>query len=373
MYRVAVMPIGPCAIVPMHGGRWLSGFIFASSLLGCRAEPQPAYAAATESPAPEVRAPAAPASDALAESSEGSQPSPAVAAASASAAADHSAADRDGSGADHADPTSPPESHAREPGVDPPPSASPLPHEPDETPAVNPDVGGTTDGAPRVPSPDAPLKVLILGDSLAATGFGALLERTLDDHPDVRAFRRGKSSSGLARPDFFDWMAESKRQVELRQPDLVVVIMGGNDGQDLTESRGGARVRWNTPQWRDAYAERVRAFVAAVHGSGANLLWLGLPRTGTVKFERKLELIRAVQQEVVASAGATYIDTSPFLLDDDGHLLREAPVGSQSRPQRLREDDGIHFTMGGSRFFAAKVYPAVLEALRIEDAEPSEK
>jgi hypothetical protein len=131
-------------------------------------------------------------------------------------------------------------------------------------------------------------------------------------------------------------------------------------------------VRWDTPEWRDAYAERLRTFINGVRAPGSNLLWLGLPRTGTVKFERKLEIIRDVQRSVVDSLGPTavYLDTSPFLLDDEGVLLREAPVGSRGRRQRLREDDGIHFTMGGSRFFAAKVYPAVLEALRLEDVDP---
>lgn len=78
--------------------------------------------------------------------------------------------------------------------------------------------------------PAEPYKVLILGDSLAATGFGALLERKLDAHPHVVAFREGKSASGLARPDFFDWLEMGKKHAEFRQPDLVIVIMGGNDG-----------------------------------------------------------------------------------------------------------------------------------------------
>src|SRR5690606_15905590 len=101
------------------------------------------------------------------------------------------------------------------------------------------------------------------GDSLAATGFGALLERKLDAHPLIKCHRKGKSASGLARPDFFDWIAEGKRQVELRDPDLVVVIMGGNDGQDLTRPPrgGGKRVTWKDEAWADAYRERMDQFL----------------------------------------------------------------------------------------------------------------
>jgi len=53
-------------------------------------------------------------------------------------------------------------------------------------------------------APTEPRRVLILGDSLAATGFGAMLEKRLDAREDVVCYRKGKSASGLARPDFFD-------------------------------------------------------------------------------------------------------------------------------------------------------------------------
>ena len=106
--------------------------------------------------------------------------------------------------------------------------AAPAPSEPaadapaiaDAEPAAALAATAAADPASEKPaepaSPPGPYKVLILGDSLAATGFGALLERRLDAHPLVVCFRKAKSASGLARPDFFDWMKEGKRQVDLR-------------------------------------------------------------------------------------------------------------------------------------------------------------
>ena len=79
-------------------------------------------------------------------------------------------------------------------------------------------------------------KVLLLGDSLIATGFGVRLESLLDKTPGVVAYRKGKSASGLARPDFFDWMREAQHQIAAREPDVVIILMGGNDGQDLTST-----------------------------------------------------------------------------------------------------------------------------------------
>lgn len=238
-----------------------------------------------------------------------------------------------------------------EPAVAPP---EPTP-EPEPTPAV----------------PATPSKVLILGDSLAATGFGALLEKKLDAHPHIECFRKAKSATGLARPDFYDWHSEAKKQIEARQPDLVVVIMGGNDGQDLQPKSGkGKRVAWKSDDWNTAYKERVGEFLQDL--GERKVLWLGLPKSELGSFENKLRIIRQVQNEAVTAVGGTYVETTPLLSDESGELLEKATVG-RYKNQTLREEDGIHFTMAGSEYFADKVYPEVLSALGVEDVAPEAK
>jgi hypothetical protein len=218
------------------------------------------------------------------------------------------------------------------------------------------------------PAPDpGPHTVLILGDSLAATGFGALLEKKLDATDGIVCHRKGKSASGLARPDFFDWIAEGKKQIDARDPDLVVVILGGNDGQDLcrTKRREGNYVRWKKEGWEEEYRRRMDEVLAEISGPERKVLWLGLPTMGITSFERKLELIRRIQQEAVeATEGATYLDTIPYVSDEDGKMLTEAQVGNRRKPQVIRSEDRIHFTMSGSEYFADKIYPEVLTILQ---------
>lgn len=233
---------------------------------------------------------------------------------------------------------------------------------------------------PETPAlPAEPYKVLILGDSLAATGFGALLERKLDAHPHVVCYREGKSASGLARPDFFDWLEMGKKHAEFRQPDLVVVIMGGNDGQDITRRKNGEgkRTNWKSEGWAAEYRARMDAFLASVSAPGRKVLWLGLPFMGLRSLEEKLTLIRSVQQEAVLALGdgARYVDTVPFVTTEDGKMLTEAKVGPRGKTQSIRADDKIHFTMAGSEYFADRVYPEVLDVLGLPDvqADPSAK
>lgn len=271
------------------------------------------------------------------------------------------------------------------------PPATPEPTaEPKPEPTDEPTLAKTTKGAESDPTkpepavvapeakpdepatPPAPKKVLILGDSLAATGFGALLERKLDAHPDIECGRKGKSASGLARPDFFDWPAEAKKQIEAKKPELVVVIMGGNDGQDMTPAKKkGKRTPWSdVDAWKADYRTRMDAFLAEVVSDDRKVLWLGLPTMGLRSLEKKLETIRAIQKEAVDAQGdrASYLDTAPFVTDASGELLTEAKVKSSKKAQPIRAEDRIHFTMSGSEYFADQVYPEVLEALGVSDA-----
>lgn len=256
------------------------------------------------------------------------------------------------------------------PAPEPAPAAAAAPQEPAIAPA-------TPEPLPEevAAAPSGPRKVLVLGDSLAATGFGAMLEKKLDEHPDIECFRKAKSATGLARPDFYDWESEAKKAVEQRKPDLVVVIMGGNDGQDLTTKSGkGKRVAWKSDGWNDAYKARVAEFLGEISAEGRKVLWLGLPRTGTTSFEQKLTTIRDLQSQALADFGeaGVYLDTSPFITDSAGELIDTATIGKR-KAQALREEDGIHFTMAGSEFFADKVYPEVLRVLGVEDAAVAKK
>lgn len=212
-------------------------------------------------------------------------------------------------------------------------------------------------------------KVLLLGDSLAATGFGVLLQKSLDAHPNIKCARRAKSATGLARPDYFDWFKQGKRAVQKHKPDLVIVILGGNDGQDLVLG-GKGKGRWKRgDEWDKAYALRVQEFVDGMSAPGRKLIWLGLPRTDTKNFEKKLVRIRAAQKDALAQRGSwvEYVDTTPMVVDGQGKVKKKVRRGKRVAP--LRQKDGIHFTMHGSHYFADRVYPVIVNALGLDPVE----
>ena len=226
--------------------------------------------------------------------------------------------------------------------------------------------------AAETPDTSRPRTVLLLGDSLIVTSFGEHLETLLNEQPGIRAVRRAKSSTGLARPDFFDWMAVGREEVERHRPDVVVVIMGGNDGQGLTDGKGKAQVQWGASGWTAAYRQRVEAFLGTLAAPDRKILWVELPVTGLKNFERKLGIIRPLLREAVASReDSVHLDTKPFFTDAKGGMLKEARVDGFRKPMRLKMDDGVHFTLAGGRYFATRVFPSVVSLLGASEDEPS--
>ena len=340
-----------------------SRVLFVLFAFGCRSGAEPATAVSARAAEAQAvqRAPQAPA-EATAGASQRSSASPALSRAATPPAGAAPAAPS----AALASPTAPRD------------AASPAPAEAAVEPsaASAPLVGqGSTPAAPSArtkpeppkkrvaPAPEpeeGTSKVLIVGDSMAATDFGRALQKRLQAHAKLSAVRRGKSSTGLARPDFFDWMSEAERQLRRHDPDLVVVIIGGNDGQDLIPKEKGRRVHWNKPKWKDAYAARVQAFARLLMGDDRRVAWLELPAMDRRRFEGKLRLIRDVQKKALAELGprVVYVSTRDFFYDDRGQLRRKISDGKRRVP--LRQDDGIHFSLKGSHYFADRVLPALL-------------
>jgi len=227
---------------------------------------------------------------------------------------------------------------------------------------------------PKKAKPQPPIlpskkrRILMVGDSMAATDFGRALQKKLNRHPSIKCYRKGKSSTGLARPDFFDWMGEGARQVRRSNPDVVIVIVGGNDGQDLIDKeKKKRRIFWKGKKWAKSYKQRITDFINLLAGERRKVLWLELPAMDHRRLERKLKIIRRIQLDTVSNLGshARYIPTRPHFYDSKDRLIRKISVPKKSRKALLRQEDGIHFSLPGSRYFANKVYKQVLDELEL--------
>lgn len=214
-------------------------------------------------------------------------------------------------------------------------------------------------------------KILIAGDSMIAGGFGIFLERALRKDHGYDVARRGRSSSGMARPDFFDWPEEARALVKERKPDATVLMFGGNDVQGLYMGKG-EWIRWGEEGWNEEYARRVNALADIFAPEQQQLFWIGLPIMRPDKFRGRCKVVNTIfRAEMALRRNALFIDTWNLLTDDEGNYVDKmmVKVSDDAEPQkmRVRAHDGIHLSGDGAgvvKRHALKQMLPILERLK---------
>jgi hypothetical protein len=243
----------------------------------------------------------------------------------------------------------------------PPPEDIPLTPEEEEDPPGN---GGNGDGSTaeadsiRAPTTERKLRVAIVGDSLAA-GLGYFAERVFLPRL-VRVSGQGRISTGLARPDYFNWPYTMHRIVARFDPDLVIVMLGENDHQSLQTVHGDREARIGTSEWPPAYRERVLRMMRIATSRGAKVVWAGLP----ISADFHLRDHSRRQNEIFEFAASISNDVAYF---DAWDRFREPRGGYTAyfregkRVILIREGDGLHFNAIGYTILAREIAKLAVE------------
>ncbi|MDY6852230.1 MAG: hypothetical protein SV487_09200, partial [Thermodesulfobacteriota bacterium] len=82
-----------------------------------------------------------------------------------------------------------------------------------------------------------PKKVLVVGDSMILEGLGVALQREFKKNGGLEVIRKGRYSSGLSRPDYFDWTPYLQELTTQYKPDLLIISLGATDPQDILDEK----------------------------------------------------------------------------------------------------------------------------------------
>lgn len=196
----------------------------------------------------------------------------------------------------------------------------------------------------RKPSPTNRLRVAVIGDSLAE-GLANALARELSPTL-VQVAEQGRLSTGLTRPDYFDWATGAAQIAERFRPDIVVVVIGSNDDQPIVYPHGHA-VGGGTPEWGDAYNQEITEVLDAATRRGALVAWVSLPPMADEHLDFiARNLNNNYRSQVEGRDDAAFVDITDAISGSNGKYQAYGRDRSGKLTQ-LRLGDGVHFTPAG--------------------------
>lgn len=227
----------------------------------------------------------------------------------------------------------------------------------------------------EVPSRQNPAEVLILGDSDAG-GFGPYLQQTIDQTGVATATVHSRQSSGLARPDYFDWPTRMRELVQHENPDIVVATFGGNDAQGLRN----ADKTWAVPHspgsghddtdWKAEYARRVGAAMDYLSKGNRMLIWVGIPNDNNPAVTARLEVQDGVvRAEALKRRGKVlFVDTWALFGGPNGGWAEYVVDPRDGQGKAVRRSDGFHLNDVGGQILAVDIADVVKSVLRARGA-----
>ena len=233
---------------------------------------------------------------------------------------------------------------------------------------AGPLIGGqATETAEQLVAPqlnDGVNRILVIGDSMAG-GLGAGMTRMVAGNDTVQIVNRFNESSGITRPDFYDWAGALPKMMDGKNFTSVVVLIGLNDRQDIRN--GSFRYVFNTPDWITAYQNSTDAILTALLAQHVKIFWLGEPPMGDPVYDADMQTVTALQKARVVAKGGNFIDTRAMLLSPEGKYVDVGPDDT-GEIRKLRQKDGVTFLKQGNNKFGQLVLAAVTTAIDTEVA-----
>ncbi len=216
-------------------------------------------------------------------------------------------------------------------------------------------------GSSQPPLPAGTLRVLIAGDSMSQ-GVGQMLAPLAEDGAVYDTESIGKPSTGLTRPDFFDWPARLVQATASYDPQIVVLMYGGNDGQPIQHA-DGTYSQVSEPGWSEEYGARVGGVMDQLGQEGRRVVWVGTPNSSSANFNKRLTVINQVLSTQAATRPwVTYVDA--WKLFAPNGTFTSSLTDTDGRVKKMRNTkDGYHLTIDGYKYLAKAVF-ADLEQVR---------
>ena len=210
----------------------------------------------------------------------------------------------------------------------------------------------TTVPAGRVVTDDAPLRVYVAGDSQAT-----YLGQAITSEGGIRSLKveiDDRISTGLARPDYFDWPAQWTNQMVELAPEVVVLFIGANDHQDMVDA-AGQRLIEGSEAWRDEWRARMIVALDILTTDNRIVYWVTQPPMRDGALNAGVRVINEVADEVLADRSEVTAIGIWELFGGDG-VYQDRLAGPDGNTITARISDGVHLSRPAASWVADLVF-----------------
>jgi hypothetical protein len=230
------------------------------------------------------------------------------------------------------------------------------------------EAAGTSDtpagaGELRTPTEDDPLRLWVGGDFMAQL-LGESLLASAEPTGLIDPVLHYESASGLTRSDYYDWPDALGRDLDDHDAEVVVVMLGVNDGQGIMLADGTPVPAVDDPRWAPEYRRRVGALMDQLRAPGRLVVWIGQPPMRDPDLAASITVVnQAYADEAASRPWVTHVDAAAVLGGPGGTYAESLPAGPDGGGAAVdvRQPDGIHLTPAGGERLAAEVM-AVIDA-----------
>ncbi len=191
----------------------------------------------------------------------------------------------------------------------------------------------------RAPTPERPLRIYVGGDSMAGTpGFalGNLARR----NPLLDVTEDQRTSTGLVATWYFNWQDYMRAEVSPQPYDVVIMMMGGNDGQRFDNVPGSVV---GDDAWAAEYGRRMERVMRSARSFGRLVIWIGMPPVTPPNIVPIVPRVNALAAGLANRLeNVEYVDAFTMFSDAEGQFTTHLDDANGKRVQ-IRSGDGVHF------------------------------
>ncbi len=210
--------------------------------------------------------------------------------------------------------------------------------------------GAPATTTPWFPTPADPLRLHVMGDSMVRF-FGDVMVGLANDTGVIEASTEHQLSSGLSRPDFYDWPTRIVEVLAAEDPDAVVLMFGGNDSQAIVVD--GQIARRFSDAWVQEYSARVGHVMDLVTTDPDRvLIWVGQPIMEDPEYDSRMRGVNEVfEAEAAKRDRVHYVDTRDLFRGPNGGFSRYV-ADTDGQLADVRLTDGVHLSTVGGRWLS---------------------